>query len=339
MTARVKELTDRARVPTQPVHGVLGFVTAFARLGYDVDDLLASAGSTRGDLSDPDGLLPCSTIPDMCARSQRIRPLKNLALRLALETPIGAFPLLDYLVISSDTVGAAHRQLARYLGLVGSPLTFAFHEEEEPVRVVLSGVGNPFAVEYTALLSVIHMRRETEGEVAASVHFTRRPDDPEEIERYLRCPVRAPDGWDGIAVPRASWARRLRRRDPILRALLERQAGDAAERFSSPHDVRTRLTKLLAARLTSGDLRVESAARELGTTPRTLQRRLAESGTTYQDVLEELRREAAAGYIRQSDLSAGQIGYLLGYSEPAAFHRAFKRWYGVTPAEFRRSEA
>jgi len=340
MTARVKELTDRAttseRPRTQPAHGLRGLLDAFGRLGYDVDDLLAAAGLTRADVADPDALLPCSSISDICARSQRLRPLKNLALRLALETPIGAFPLLDYLVLSSDTVGDAFRQLARYLGIVGSPIAFAFHDEEEPVRVVLSAPGNVFAIEYTVLLSLVHMRRETEGEVAASIHFSHRPEDVGEIEQHLRCPVRAEDDWDGFSLTRASWARRPRRRDPILHALLERQADDAAERLSAPQDARSRLRDLLVRRLTTGDVRIDAAARQLGTTPRTLQRRLADTGTTYQELLEEIRREAAAGYMRQSDLSAGQIGYLLGYSEPAAFHRAFKRWYRVTPLEYRR---
>ena len=341
MTARVKELTRRARPGaerplTQPAHGVRGFVDAFDRLGYDVDDLLAAAGLTRADLADPDALLPCSTVSDMCARAYAQRPLKNLALRLALETPVGAYPLLDYLVLSSDTVGAAYRQLARYLGLVGSPLVFDFHEEEDPVRVVLSFPGNPFAVEYTALLSVVHMRRETEGDVAASVHFAHRPDDAEEIARILRCPVRAQDGWDGIAISSASWGRRLRRGDPVLRSLLERQAREVSERLRpATGDLPSRLRALLVSKITTGEVRIEAAARALATTPRTLQRRLAEAGTSYQDVLDETRREAAVGYIRQSDLSAGQVGYLLGYSEPAAFHRAFKRWFGMTPIEYR----
>src|SRR5262245_55661131 len=122
MTARVKELTDRAtetaNLPrTQPAHGLRGLLDAFVRLGYDADDLLAAAGLTRAEVSDPDALLPCSSISDICGRSQRLRPMKNLALRLALETPIGAFPLLDYLVLSSDTVGDAFRQLAPSLGL------------------------------------------------------------------------------------------------------------------------------------------------------------------------------------------------------------------------------
>jgi AraC-like DNA-binding protein len=53
-------------------------------------------------------------------------------------------------------------------------------------------------------------------------------------------------------------------------------------------------------------------------------------------VLDRVRREAAQGYLADSTLSVGEVGYLLGYSEPAAFHRAFKRWHGVTPIEYRR---
>jgi AraC-like DNA-binding protein len=73
----------------------------------------------------------------------------------------------------------------------------------------------------------------------------------------------------------------------------------------------------------------------MGTTTRTLQRRLADAGVTYNEVLEATRRDAAEQYLAGRVLSIGEIGYLLGYSEPAAFHRAFKRWHGVTPAAFR----
>ena len=344
MTARVKELTDRATSRTgspmtQPAHAVHGFVQAFERLGYDVDDLLAAAGLKRADLADPDALLPCTTIPALWVRSQERRPMRNLALHLALATPLGAYPLLDYLVSSSDTVGDAHHQLARYLGLVGSPIAFAFHEDEDPVRVAFSCPGGVFTVEFTILLSVLHMRRETEGELAASIHFAHRPDDVGEIERLLRSPVQSEDGWDGVAISRASWTRRLRRRDPVLRVLLERQAQAASGRLRTAEDPLSRLRAHLASRLTSGDLRIETAARALAMAPRTLQRRLAEAGTTYQDVLDDIRREAADGYIRESELSAGQIAYLLGYSEPAAFHRAFKRWHRMTPAEYRKRGA
>jgi AraC-like DNA-binding protein len=96
-------------------------------------------------------------------------------------------------------------------------------------------------------------------------------------------------------------------------------------------DVRRALAVLVAG----GDTRIERVARDLGTSRRTLQRRLAAAGASYQDLLDETRREAAERYLAESSLSIAELGYLLGYSEPSAFHRAFKRWFGRSPQAFR----
>ncbi len=70
-------------------------------------------------------------------------------------------------------------------------------------------------------------------------------------------------------------------------------------------------------------------------TVRTQQRRLASAGLSYQELLDGVRRDSAERYIASTALSIDEIAYLLGYSEPAAFHRAFKRWHDVTPQAFR----
>jgi AraC-like DNA-binding protein len=85
-----------------------------------------------------------------------------------------------------------------------------------------------------------------------------------------------------------------------------------------------------------GETRIEAVARVLAVSVRSLQRRLAEAGLSYQQLLEDTRRAAAAQYLSDPALSIGEVGYLLGYSEPAAFHRAFKRWHGVPPLAYRK---
>ncbi|HBQ12172.1 MAG TPA: hypothetical protein DEF51_13805 [Myxococcales bacterium] len=70
--------------------------------------------------------------------------------------------------------------------------------------------------------------------------------------------------------------------------------------------------------------------------PRALQRRLADQDTSYQELLDETRREVAEQLLRQDGVSIAGAAYLLGYSEVSAFHRAFKRWTGLTPGRFRR---
>jgi AraC-like DNA-binding protein len=72
---------------------------------------------------------------------------------------------------------------------------------------------------------------------------------------------------------------------------------------------------------------------------RSLQRRLAEAKISFQQLVDDTRREAADTYLNNQTLSIGEVAYLLGYSEPAAFHRAFKRWQGITPQAFREQAA
>jgi len=314
---------------------VSAFVRGFAALGFDVDALLASARVDPDVLRDPDSSIACSQFGAVIGAAYAERRMPNLALHLAAVIPIGAFPLLDYLILTCSTVGEGLQQLVRYMRLEQNPAQVGLRLDESPTRVTVDAPGNTFSVEFTTALAVCHLREETEGRFSPlAVHFAHRPDDVEEFGRILKAPVTAGSAWNGLLISEDRLKLPLRRRDATLRGVLEA----AAARLKPPPeatDVVSEVRRVLTSRLTGGDMRVQSIARAMGTTTRTLQRRLAEAGVTYNEVLEATRRDAAEQYLAGRVLSIGEIGYLLGYSEPAAFHRAFKRWHGVTPAAFR----
>jgi AraC-like DNA-binding protein len=110
-------------------------------------------------------------------------------------------------------------------------------------------------------------------------------------------------------------------------------------RLPADEGLRYEVRRALARRIAGGDTRIGSVARELATSARTLQRRLAEQGSSYQSLVELARCEAAEQYLSDQSLSIAEISYLLGYSEPSALHRAFKRWKGTTPQAFRDAES
>jgi AraC-like DNA-binding protein len=83
----------------------------------------------------------------------------------------------------------------------------------------------------------------------------------------------------------------------------------------------------------------EVLARELHTASATLRRRLHEEGESYQSIKDQLRRDVAITYLSHSDRSVMDIALELGFAEPSAFHRAFKKWTGASPGEYRRSLA
>ena len=343
MTESANRLTRGATAPareplpaTMPSGELRALADALARLGYDVDGLLAADGRKRSDLADPDARVPCEAFGALVCRAQQERFTPNLGLRVAIQTPIGAFSLLDYLVVTSDRVGTGIRQLARYFRLVTSPVVLEVREEVDPIELRMVAPADGFSAEYTASLLALHLREETNGGFAPTrLALSHRPDDPVELGRVLGCPVEAGAAWNGLGVSRDLWELPMRRRDPVLRGVLERQADEIVARFPPRGGAAVEVRRVLASRLARGDTRIAGTARELGTSTRTLQRRLAAEGVAFERLLDETRREVARRQLGESTLSIGEVAYLLGYSEPAAFHRAFRRWFGVTPKAFR----
>jgi AraC-like DNA-binding protein len=257
-------------------------------------------------------------------------------MRVAAETRIGAFQLLDYLIVTCENVGEGMQQLSRYLHLSEAPFSLEIHDGEDPVRLVYVGIQDAFTAEFEVALAILHLCRETESQPRAEYgSFTHIPDDPTEVEQTLGCPVRTQASWLGFALSREAWRLPLRRRDPVLHSLLRRSASEIAARLPDSDAVVADLRRMLINRIVKGDSAIDSVARSMATSVGSLQRRLAAAGTTYQEVLDSTRREAAARYLSDRAPSIIEVGYLLGYSEPAAFHRAFKRWYSSTPHEFR----
>jgi hypothetical protein len=208
MAARAKSLTDRVKVaksparpaPTIAASDVRVLATVLRELGYDMGALFSAVGLAEPSL-ETDDRVSCESYGAMIAAAQRQRFTPNLSLAVARLTPLGAYPLLDYLVATSDSVGAGVKQLARYFSLVGSPLTIAIHEGAKMVRVEFGRTTLPFTVEHQAALMVQHLRAETEGRfTAAAVAFEHQPDNIAEFSRALGCPVDAGTVWNGMLI-------------------------------------------------------------------------------------------------------------------------------------------
>jgi AraC-like DNA-binding protein len=331
-----KTRSSPASADAHDTREVRGMLRALEQMGYDLDALLDSAGLRRADVENPEAYLSPSACAAVFDRAYEERRVRNLALQLALRTPIGANPLLDYLIVSSDSVEQGLDRLTRYLRLVNPSIRLEVRDERDPVTVVVERAPATLFTELTVSLLVVRFMRETDEEFrAAHVSFVHEPDDVAEFARVFQCPVRSRASWNGVAIPRSSMRLPLRRRDPALRGWLERQAAGILARLPASGDVRDEVRSVLSSQAIAGDMNIDAVARRLGTTPRTLQRRLARAGTSFEVLCDDARRHAAETYLADTMLSIAEVTYLLGYSEPTAFHRAFKRWHGTTPHAFR----
>src|SRR5262245_799788 len=226
MTAHASQLTPRAKRPApvqvQPASTVRAFADALARLGFDVDRLLEAAGVRRVELDDPDAQVPCATTATMIARAATERRMPNLAAHMGAVTPIGAYPLLDYLVVTSDTVARALEQLGRFFHITDAPMAWRMVHDGAVVRMVVEPGSDRVGTEYTLSIGLHHLRDETEGRLRVSgVSLMFEPEDKRDLEQLFGCSIAAPSTWSGFEFERELLDVPLRRRDPALRSVLE----------------------------------------------------------------------------------------------------------------------
>lgn len=320
-------------------------VDACRRLGIDTDALLARAGIEAAALDDADGRLPASRADALWREAFAAANDPFLALHAAEASPLGAYRVVDFLGTSGPTLGEGLRSVAAYFRIV-DPRGVLEVVEAAGDRVELrfrTARGDPLpppAQEYT--LAVLLLRARATAGVAlvpAEVRLSfPRPPDAREHARVFGVEPAFGSADVALAFSRTDWDLPARGGDPALFALLAEHARRVAD-AAAEDDVAAGVRLAVAATLAGREPTVAAIARRLGTSGRTLQRRLAAGGTSFARLVDEVRRERAEAFLAARDVSIAEVSFLLGFSEQSAFTRAFRRWTGRSPTEHRRSLA
>jgi len=142
--------------------------------------------------------------------------------------------------------------------------------------------------------------------------------------------------WCGVAFDKALLRLPFTQADPGLNAMMDRQAAVLLEMFDSKLNLVNSTREQVASRLPNGDPILDDVAEALSLTARVLQNRLKESGTTFKEVVDDVRKQLALSYLSEEDVPLIDVAFLLGFSEQSSFSRAFKRWMGKSPMEYRK---
>lgn len=156
------------------------------------------------------------------------------------------------------------------------------------------------------------------------------------FESWFRCPVDFGAGHNSVRIRAWVWEQTPQQAHPAMHEQLCRLCQQELEQiergWTTADRVRHQITPLLRGE-TPG---LETVAARLGLSPWTLQRRLAAEGTSFRQLLDDTRRQLALEYLKETDSSLSEIAWLLGFANPPAFHKAYRRWFGLSPGEHRR---
>ena len=158
-----------------------------------------------------------------------------------------------------------------------------------------------------------------------------RPPHAAEYDRVFAAPVTFGAARNAMRIAPSWLSAPVRRPDGYVFGVFIEHAEGLMARLAEGRTLRGRVEGLLAARLHKGPMSMAEVAGELNMSQQTLYRRLKDEGASFEAVLEALRRDLAEGYLSSRKLSVNETAYLLGFSDPSAFSRAYKRWTGASP--------
>jgi len=313
--------------------------------GLDVKALLAKHQVPADFLKDAPGKTPLVTpLPTPGALAGELADTlrePHLGLALAEAVPKGAYGVAEFLIRAVPTLREAFENLARYNGLIAPSQTFHFVEEHGEARLETWCTAQPAALgrhlnEYTVAILVRTLWSLADAKVTRVWFTTPRPDGTARLAEFFRTGALAFDQpSSGFAVDAGELSLPVKSGDPALFGFLEEHARAALASRPKTDDLVDKLRHAIRDALKAGEPNIERLATRLALSGRTLQRRLADLGTSFQEVLDQVRFDLARAYLRDARLDLSQVAYLLGYSELRAFDRAFRRWANQSPGEWR----
>jgi AraC-like DNA-binding protein len=312
------------------------------RHGVATDELLKEVGLRRADVADPEARIPYAAYVGLIERAASLLGDASYGLRLGASQDARDSGMLGFIVLNSPTLMDAVANLHRYFHVIGEGVDIEFERSGPHVALrfretdqALRGLRHNS--EYMAAIVVRGCRDMTRKRISpVRAEFMHgRPNQKVDYESYLGCPVKFHAEWDAVIYAAETMQLLVIEADNKLLRVLK----DACQKILGPtpkkkdlvHDVR----ELVIQRLAKGPAHFDDIARDVNMSSKTLERRLAERGKSFRVLLDDIRRDLTKRYLGETDFRLEQVAYLVGYSEPAALVRAFRRWTGTTPIQFR----
>ena len=309
--------------------------------GVDSARLFAEAGLDRAALDDPNARYAVDATTRLWRLAVDATGDETFGLTVARHVNQTTFHALGYSLIASDTLREAFERMLRYFCLITDAADLSFGLDGDHYRFSISPPASspqpaPEAIEAFSFLVVRLCRGLYRRDFSPqAVSFTRSvPRNLAAYERAFRAPLKFGDTQNAIWFSRDVFEQKLEGANPEL----ARHNDEIVVRYLAQmqkQNLRARVHAALIEQLPHGEPSQQKVATALHMSPRNFQRKLAEEGTSYTELLNDTRRDLALSYIRDPGYGLGEITYLLGFSDASSFNRAFKRWTGKAPSAYR----
>jgi AraC-like DNA-binding protein len=322
----------------------LTVIEALQRLGKPVAPLFELAGIDASAPPNAEQHIPAERYLALWAEAMQLVQDPAFAVAVGSAFDLEALEAFGFLAMSCETLRDAYERTAsvRALYNVGSSWELEILDDcmrmiWRPWSVKASELAWRAVNEYQVAEMLASIRRMTQRQLnPRGIMF--RHKAPRDLATHKRLLGRVPEfeaDFDGFEADMAWLAEPVRGKNPKLREYFVKQCELARQAFSEDPPFAGQVRQRLAASMDGPLPSMATIAHSLGTSPRSLHRRLANEGTRYNDILDQVRRQFSERYLARPRLAVAEVAYLVGFNDASAFFKAFKRWTGATPSEYR----
>ena len=325
---------------------VMTLLDTARQYGIKLGNYLNSVGMTRNQLRVPNGRIAAEKLIRLFSELSRDQADPDIGLHMGENVRPGTFSALGYAAMSSQTLGEALKLIPRFERLVYEYGSTQIRQQQGMTYLCWNPIDVSLTYERHAIDSIL-AGWLTFGRWITGFHGPLRavqvqysePKDTRELRRVFNCPIAFGADLNAVIFDTELGSLPLLQADEEVFGLMEQQAAKLLKNIRGGTDIRLLVKDQLYKLLPHGEPRISHVSEALNISPRTLQRKLKDQGTTFQNVLYELRRDLAHIYLKDRQLSLLEVSMLLGFSEQSSFSHAFKTWFGEPPLRYRRSHA
>ena len=309
--------------------------------GAPAEALLAAAGISAADLADQDARVPFVNYVMLMRAAKALTGDPALALHFGEAVNIADVSIVGLIGDACPTLIEAFHQINRFVRLVVEPAhpgcprdRFELQRRDDGLWIVDTRPMPNLFPELTesAFAQLVSRARRVNDRPIEALHVTHAdPGYSQEYERIFGAPVTFEAGWNAMRVDE-NWATQPVALLPrYVFGILSERADALLQSLEALTTTRGRVEALLMPILHTGEASMDAIAAQMGHSRQTLFRKLKAEGTSFERLLDELRHKLALHYLSGRKVSVNETAYLVGFSDPAAFSRAFKRWTGLSP--------
>jgi len=312
-----------------------------ASLKVDIDAFLRSLGVDPETVKSPDAYIPIETYLLIQDEAANYVNDPYFGLHMGEFAEAGSWSILGYMMMNCKNLGEAFEKSSRYSRIIGNLIEARAELKFNRIKVIFftpphAPKMSRHCFEATFSSSVRMMRNFTGVDInPLEVTFIYpEPESRSEYERIFHCPVHFGQKENTFTLAMSVVNTPILLANPGLLEYFEKYAQDFLADMDRQNEHARAVTKIILARMDDEALSINKVAKEMAVSVRTLQNRLKEEGVVFSELLTETRQRLAKKYL-QENYTVEQITYLLGFSEPSVFRKAFKKWSGITPREYR----